>query len=122
MALTTGPEETKTQIPAAADLANWTAREWTDGIQIDQVDELQNLIVETQNSTYRITVICGRSGDIMVRGGQFFPEMTPAHLSGASMRGSFLKLRGIYIGFCMEFLHGSNCVVTSPVRSIRFAS
>ncbi|HET9217296.1 MAG TPA: hypothetical protein VFR18_09975 [Terriglobia bacterium] len=106
------------QITAAADLQTWSDAVWRDGIQIDHVDDLETVVVETQNSTYDITIIDGIEGEVMVRGGQFFPQLTPAHLSGASMRGSFLKLRGIYLGFCMEFLHEGKRIITSSVRRI----
>ena len=106
------------QIPAASNLENWNNAKWSDGIQIDQMQDLETVIVETQNSTYEITIINGHDGEVVVRGGRFFPQMTPAHLSGASMGGSFLKLRGIYIGFSMEFLHEGQCIITSSVRSI----
>ena len=112
----------QTRIPAAADLSTWSNGEWTNGIQIDQFDDLSTLIVKTQNSTYEITLICGRTGEVLVRGGQFFPEKTPAQLSGASLGGSFLKLRGIYCGFKMEFLHDGWRIVTSFVQSIALAA
>ncbi len=112
----------QTRIPAAADLSTWSRGEWTNGIQIDQFDDLSNLIVKTQNSTYEITIICGRTGDVLVRGGQFFPEKRPAQLSGASLGGSFLKLRGIYVGFKMEFMHDGWRIVTSLVQSIAIAT
>ena len=106
------------RIPAAANLEHWSDAEWTNGIQIDRMPDMESVIVETENSTYEITVIEGRSGEVVVRGGQFFPQMTAAHLSGATLRGSFLKLRGIYVGFNMEFLHEGRCIVTSSVRKI----
>ena len=106
------------QITGAADLQTWSDAGWRNGIQIDHVNDLETVVVETQNSTYEITIIDGIEGEVMVRGGQFFPQLTPAHLSGASMRGSFLKLRGIYLGFCMEFLHEGKRIITSSVRRI----
>ena len=121
MNTTTNRESTIHQIPAAADLDSWSKREWDDGVQIDQLPDLETLAVETMNSMYEITIVAGHSGDVLVRGGQFFPEKTPAHLSGATFGGSFLKLRGIYLGMRMEFLHEGRRIVTSPVRSIGIA-
>jgi len=121
MNTTTNRDVTIHKIPAAADLDSWSNREWDDGLQIDQLPDLETLAVETMNSMYEITVVAGHSGDVLVRGGQFFPEKTPAHLSGATFGGSFLKLRGIYLGMRMEFLHEGRRIVTSPVRSIGIA-
>jgi hypothetical protein len=109
---------TGVQIAAAANLQTWSDAAWSDGIQIDHLDDLETVAVETENSTYDITIINGVEGEIVVRGGQFFPQMTQAHLSGASMGGSFLKLRGIYVGFCLEFLHEGRRIITSSVRRI----
>jgi hypothetical protein len=121
MNTTTNTESTIHQIPAAADLDAWSQREWDDGVQIDRLPDLETLAVKTMNSTYEITIVSGHSGDVLVRGGQFFPEKTPAHLAGATFGGSFLKLRGIYLGMRMEFLHEGCRIVTSPVRSIGIA-
>ncbi len=99
-------------------LDNWSKREWSDGLQIETLDDLDCLCVKTENSTYEITILARHSGEVMVRGGQFFPERTSVHLAGSSMGGSFLKLRGIYLGFNLEFQHDGRRIVTSRVKSI----
>jgi hypothetical protein len=109
------------RVSRAANLDTWSRHEWNGGIQIQSLDDLETLIVETKNSTYEITVICGRERDVLVRGGEFFPEKTAAHLSGASLGGSFLKIGGIYVGLNMEILHDGRCIITSPVQSISVA-
>lgn len=80
--------------------------------------DMEALSIDTENSTYEITVISGRTGDILVRGGRFFPEFTPARLAGSSLGGSFLKLRGVYIGFNLEIHFDQRMIVTSRVRRI----
>jgi hypothetical protein len=57
--------------PRAAVLDAWSDTEWNDGIQIDQMEELTTLAVRTTNSLYEITVLDGRTGDVLVRGGAF---------------------------------------------------
>lgn len=115
------PEETgqpKALVPAAALLDTWAAEEWTNGVQIDQLGELETLSVETMNSIYEITIINPATAEVLVRGGQFFPERTEAQVSGASFGGSFLKLHGIYVGFKLELLSDGRRIITSPVRRI----
>lgn len=107
---------------------------------MDQMAELETLAVRTQNSVYEITVLCGRTGEVMVRGGKFFPEWTPALLTGSTFGGSLLKMGGIYLGMKMEiapepvemihkevhdpttgrkeFLLGRKVITTSPVQTI----
>jgi hypothetical protein len=89
-------------IPAGANLDNWSKDPWTNGVQVDHMEDMEKLFIQTRNSLYEITIIDGRRGEILVRGGQFFPELTPARLAGATLGGSFCKMRGIYTGFRME--------------------
>ncbi len=115
------PEESgqpKSLVPASALLDTWAAEEWTNGVQVDQFEELETLCVQTMNSIYEITIIHPATAEVLVRGGQFFPERTEAQVSGASFGGSFLKLRGIYVGFKLELLSGGRRIITSPVRRI----
>ncbi len=103
-------------------LDTWSDDPWSNGVQIDRLEEMEKLFVETANSTYEITVIDGPSGEIMVRGGRYFPELTPARLAGATLGGSFCKMRGIYTGFRMEINANGQRTVTTPVKSIGILS
>ena len=105
-------------IPGGAILDKWSEDPWTNGVQVDRMEDMEKLVVQTRNSLYEITVIDGRSGEILVRGGQFFPELTRARLTGATLGGSFCKMRGIYTGFRMEFNADGERTVTTPVESI----
>ena len=104
--------------PSIANLENWTNLEWHEGLQVEGLAALETIQVLTKNTTYEITVMDGRTGDILVRGGRFFPVFTRARLSGATLAGSFLKLRGIYVGFCIEFHTEDGPIVTTRVRQI----
>jgi hypothetical protein len=79
---------------------------------------MEKLAIRTMNSLYEITLIEERSGEILLRGGQFFPELTPARLAGATLGRSFRKMRGIYVGFRMEINAKGQRFLTSPVESI----
>jgi hypothetical protein len=103
---------------AGADLETWSKHEWDNGLQVDALQELDALSVRTLNSLYDIIVLKPRTGEVLVRGGKFFPEYTNAFLAGASLGGSFLKLRGIYTGFRMEIHVGLESIITSDVQSI----
>src|ERR1051326_4188004 len=83
-------------------LDTWSGHDWQDGVQVETLEDLSKLSVHTENSVYEITIISGRSGEVLIRGGKFFPEFTAVRIAGCSLGGSFLKLRGIYVGFNME--------------------
>jgi hypothetical protein len=105
-------------IPIGAILDTWSEDPWTNGVQVDRMEDMEKLFVQTRNSEYEIIIIDGRSGEILVRGGQFFPELTSARLAGATLGGSFCKMRGIYAGFRMEINANGQRTVTTPVKSI----
>ena len=101
---------------AAAQLDFWTQRQWDDGVQVDQLRALDRLEIRTRNSIYEI--IIGDTGDVLVKGGKFFPEFTRAVVLGSSLGGAFLKLGGIYRGFSMEIMFEGIRIVTSPVEAV----
>jgi hypothetical protein len=105
-------------VPRGAILDTWFDDPWKNGIQIDTLADMQRIHVRTMYSLYEITIIDGRNGEILVRGGRFFPELTEARLAGATLGGSFCKMRGIYCGFKMELSVNSQRIVTSEVQTI----
>ena len=111
-------EAITSSVHAGATLDTWSNAPWTNGVQIEQLEDMQKLYVRTKNSLYEITVIDHWSGEILVRGGQLFPELTPARLAGATLWGSFLKMRGIYVGFAMEMNAGDQRFLSTRVREI----
>jgi hypothetical protein len=110
--------DTTVSCSASALLDTWSTHDWTEGVQLEAMGDMETLTVSTENSTYEITVISGRTGEILIRGGRFFPEFTPARLAGSSLGGSFLKLRGIYAGFNLEIHFEKRLIITSRVRKI----
>lgn len=99
-------------------LSAWASFAWEDGVQIEALARLDTLQVRTRNTTYEITVLSPRTGEVLVRGGRFFPEHTRAQIAGSSLGGSFLKVGGIYAGFSLEILHEGERIVTTRVRSV----
>ena len=87
-----------------------------EGVHLRQLPPLTTVLVQTRNSLYRIVVTEG--SNIHVQGGTFFPDPTSAHLDGASMGGSFLKVGWIGVGLRMEIRTAGRRIVTSPVRAI----
>jgi len=105
-------------LPSAAVLSAWQSHTWDNGISLTQLSALDRVFVRTRNSLYEIIVSSPASGDVLVRGGEFFPEFTSARVAGATLGGSFLKLRSIHVGFRLEFSLGQSFVLTSPVERI----
>jgi hypothetical protein len=105
-------------VPDSALLEAWSGHTWTEGVQVDALRDLETLRVRTRNTLYEITVLSAQSGEAVVTGGKFFPERTRAVVLGSSLGGAFLKLRGVYCGFSLEFYSTGTRIVTSVVQSV----
>jgi hypothetical protein len=94
-----------------------------EGIDVREAEPLVPLLVVTWNSLYRVMPLRLGSSDVLVQGGQFFPEATKARLVGSTFGGSFLKMHWINIGMHLEFdaAHEGGPIITSPVTEIRVA-
>src|SRR5215510_5045139 len=99
-------------------LETWSGHHWQEGVQLETIADLTRLTVQTENNLYEITVISSHSEDVLVRDSKFFPEYTPSRVAGSSLGGSFLKVRGIYVGFNMELFTDGRTIITSRVRTI----
>jgi len=108
----------RTYLPTACNLETWSGLPWSDGLQLHNLRALDTLEVRTKNTVYEITLMDPRSGEVLVRGGKFFPVYTRVRVAGASLAGSFLKLLGIYVGFSMEIHTDEGPIVTTRVRQI----
>ena len=86
------------------------------GLSVLALQPLTALFVETRNTRYHIIV--SRGDEILIQGGAFFPDPTPARLDGASLGSSLLKVGWIGIGLRMEIRTAGQRIVTTSVRSI----
>jgi hypothetical protein len=91
-----------------------------EGIRLDRLEPLTELVVRTWHSTYEILVADPKRFRIILRGGRNFPIPTAATLRGSTLGGHCLKVGWIGTGFNMEIQAGDIVAVTSPVQSIEF--
>jgi hypothetical protein len=89
-----------------------------EGVATDSLEFGTTLLVRTRNSQYRLTVLDGSSGDVLIAGGNMLQGITPAHLNGATAGGTALKLGWIGVGLRMELSAGGVRFTTSRVQSI----
>lgn len=107
-------------VPANSILSTWSNHDWgqDSGVQVDTLRDMDRILVRTYNSVYELIVRSGTQGEVLIRGGKFFPAFTRILLSGSSLGGSFLKRLGIYVGFRMELFLDGETIITSPVTAI----
>jgi hypothetical protein len=99
-------------------LDGWLSHRWEDGVQIDRLPDLHALRIETLNSTYDVAVMSPQTGEVLVRGGRYFPDWTPAVLLGSSLGSGLLKRHGVHVGLRLEFYWGGRRILTSPICAI----
>lgn len=101
---------------------DWTNGDWRNGVQIDQLGELESLFVRTRHTIYEIVVTSPEAGDVLVRGGARFPTFTHARVSGSTTGGNLLKCSGIYPGLRIEFQQNTRRILTSTVLAVAVAA
>jgi hypothetical protein len=89
-----------------------------DAIDLESCSELEWIVVRTRASVYDVIVLSGREGEVMIRGGRFFPEFRRASLSGSIVGRSAVKLRTICVGTLLEFRVDDKSFVTSRVEAV----
>ena len=104
-------------------LQNWAALSWHGGVRIPDLSAFDRVTLCTRNSLYEIVVVTPDTGEVLIRGGRFFPAFAPAHIAGCSLGGSFLKLYSVHPGFCLEVVPDNGpVIVTTQVRALTVAA
>ena len=100
----------------------WLTSETEPAIQLDSCTPFEPIVAKTHGSVYELVVLSGRTGEVMVRGGRFFPEFRPAILIGSTAGGTALKMRSLEVGLRMEFQTDKTFVITSAVEELSRAA
>ena len=87
-------------------------------ISVDSCAAQETIVITTRSNVYELVVLGGDRGDVLVRGGRYFSEVTPALFLGSIADDGSAKPHTIDIGLRMKFVVGERFVVTSPVQSV----
>ena len=87
-------------------------------IYIDSCAAQETIIVTTRSSVYELVVLRVGRGDVFVRGGRHFSEVTRVLFLGSMADDGSLEFHTIGIGLRMKFVCGARVVITSPVQSL----
>ena len=87
-------------------------------IPLESCAELESIVVRTRNSVYELIVLSANNGDVMLRGGELFPEFCPATIQGATIGSSLGKLRAICVGMHMAFHVKGEPFLTTRVQAV----
>jgi hypothetical protein len=91
-------------------------------VSLCDCDPFETCVVVTSRNVYDLVVLPGRGGEVLVRGGHYFPEFRHAILVGSTGGGSALKLNRIEVGLRMELRLDDKTVTTSQVQSLSTSS
>jgi hypothetical protein len=87
-------------------------------IYLDSSAAPEAMLITTRSSVYGLVVLGGDRGEVLVRGGRHFTEVTRVQFLGSIADDGSLEPRTIGIGLRMKFVFDDQCVVTSPVQSL----
>lgn len=96
----------------------WLNHCWEQAVLVERLDALEALRVTTANSTYDIAVVQGAAGEILIRGGKYFPGWTAVKLLGCSLGGGMLKRHAVHVGFRLELAWDGRVIITSSVAAV----
>ena len=89
-----------------------------EAIQLDSCPAFQWIVVRTRRSVYDIIVLSGEAGEVMVRGGRYFPEFRHATIAGSTFGGSAVRVGSICPGCHMELEVDGRSFVTSRIEAV----
>jgi hypothetical protein len=105
-------------VPRRCTLDGFAEEVAVEGIDVREAEPLVPILVNTRNSRYRIIPLRWGASDVLVQGGQLFPEPTAVRLAGSTFGGSFLKMHWITVGMRMEINPGHG----GPITTTRVAA
>ena len=88
------------------------------GISLDACAPFDRIAVKTRRSDYELVVVDGKSGEVLVRGGEYFGDFQRAWVTGSILGASAIKVRTIVVGCPLEFRVDRTPITTSPVESV----
>jgi hypothetical protein len=87
-------------------------------LHLDSCALFERITVRTQTSVYELIVLSGAIGEVLIRGGRFFPRFSRAIVIGAAKGGGAVALRTIVSGLSMEFRGDHTLYATTRVEAI----
>ena len=91
-------------------------------LTLETCGAFEEVVVETLRHVYQIVVLSSRTGAVLVRGGDYFPEFRRATLIGSRRRGRPLRPRCVEADSSMALVADGNLIWTSRVQSVVRAS
>ena len=85
---------------------------------VDSCAAQDTFVITTRSNVYELVVLRGDRGDVLVRGGRYFTEVTPALFLGSIADDGSLEPHTIGIGLRMKFVCDDRFIITSPVQSL----
>jgi hypothetical protein len=94
-----------------------TRRAASDAVRLDACRQFERIVVQTRSSVYDLIVLCGSTGEVLVRGGRRFPDFCQAVLAG-STDGRTGLVNTIAVGLRMELCADRKVIMTSAVTAV----
>ena len=81
---------------------------------IDSCAAKDTIVITTRSNIYELVVLRGDRGDVLVRGGRHFTEVTAVLFLGSLTDDGSVERHTIRLGLRMKFVCGNRFVITPP--------
>lgn len=85
---------------------------------IPSLNPFDTVLLQTENSEYRILLLDPKTGRALVEGGSYLAEPREALVMGSGLPGSEFNGGTISVGCRLEMWAGDKVLLTSPIKSI----
>jgi hypothetical protein len=114
-----GPAELSPVVSDPPTLSAWSGYDWCNEVSLNHLAAFDRIVLTTRNHSYEVVVTSPDTGEVLVRGGTFFPHFMPARLAGSTLGGTVIKVRSVNVGFRVEFaIEGYAPIVTTRVQTL----
>ena len=87
-------------------------------VTLDSLNTFDTILLQTQNSAYRILLLDPKTGRALVHGGTCLVEPSEALVRGSAAPGRAFKGGVICVGCRLEMWVDERALITSPVKSV----
>lgn len=87
-------------------------------VVVERLNAFDTILLQTNNSEYRILLLDPKTGRALVEGGDYLPEPSEGLVKGSAFPGCAFTQGAISVGGRLEMWVNENILLTSPVKSV----
>ena len=86
-------------------------------VSVETLNPFDTILLQTQNSEYRLLLLDPKTGRALVEGGAYLAEPSEGRVMGSAVSGAEFNDGTICVGCRLEIWTNETALLTSPVKS-----